>query len=99
MVDSFNRDDKDAACCVTATGLFIPLAEFERRAIEPALAIRALADASMLVSASSTKTKPVTREFGGVARAGVVIHRRFIEGFGPETLHDTPTEGGANAAP
>ena len=99
VVDSFNRDDKDAACCVTATGLFIPLAEFERRAIEPALAIRALADASMLVSASSTKTKPVTREFGGVARAGVVIHRRFIEGFGPETLHDTPTEGGANAAP
>jgi conjugal transfer pilus assembly protein TraI len=99
VVDSFNRDDKDAGCCVTATGLFIPLAAFERRAIEPALAMRALADASMLVSSASSKTKSVTREFGGEAKAGIVIHRRFIEGFGPVALHDTPTEGGANAAP
>ena len=48
VVDSFNRDGADVACCSTPTGLFIPLAEFERRAIEPALAMRALADASML---------------------------------------------------
>lgn len=98
VVDTLNRDGADAACEPTPTGLFIPLAEFERRAIEPALAIRALADASMLVSSSSTKTKSVTREFGGVARTGIIIHRRFIKGFDPTDFQDTSIEGSAHAA-
>jgi conjugal transfer pilus assembly protein TraI len=100
VVDSFNRDDKDAGCCVTATGLFIPLAEFERRAIEPALAMRALADASMLVSSSSSsKTKPVTQYFGGEAMSGLIIHPRFIAGFEHADFEDTLSDEGANAAP
>jgi conjugal transfer pilus assembly protein TraI len=99
VVDSFNRDGAAVACCSTPTGLFIPLAEFERRAIEPALAMRSLADASMLVSSSSSKTKPVTRYFGGEARTGIVIHPRFIAGFEHADFQNTPTEGGANAAP
>ena len=98
VVDSFNRDDKNAACRVTATGLFIPLAEFERRAIEPALAIRALADAGMLASSPSSKPKPVTQECGGQATAGIVIHPRFVAGFDPVAVQDTPTEGRANHA-
>ncbi len=98
VVDSFNRDGADVACKPTPTGLFIPLAEFERRAIEPALAMRALADASMLVSSSPSKTKPVTRYFGGEAKTGIVIHPRFIEGFDPADFQGTPTEGEANAA-
>jgi conjugal transfer pilus assembly protein TraI len=99
VVDSFNRDGADVACCSTPTGLFIPLAEFERRAIEPALAMRSLADASMLVSSSSSKTKPVTRDFGGEVKTGIVIHPRFIAGFEHVDFQDSPTEGGANAAP
>jgi conjugal transfer pilus assembly protein TraI len=99
VVDSFNRDGADVACCSTPTGLFIPLAEFERRAIEPALAMRSLADASMLVSSSSSKTKPVTRDFGGEVKTGIVIHPRFIAGFEHADFQNTPTEGGANAAP
>ncbi len=98
VVGSFNRVDADAACEPIPTGVFIPLAEFERRAIEPALAIRALADASMLVSSSSSKMKPVMRNVAGAASAGVVIHPRFIEGFDPADFQDTPIEGGANAA-
>ena len=98
VVDSFNRDGADVACKPTPTGLFIPLAEFERRAIEPALAMRALADASMLVSSSPSKTKPVTRYFGGEAKTGIVIHPRFIEGFDPADFQGTRTEGEANAA-
>jgi conjugal transfer pilus assembly protein TraI len=98
VVDSFNHDGAHVACCPTPTGLFIPLAEFERRAIEPALAMRALADASMLVSSSSSKTKPVTQYFGGEAKAGLVIHPRFIAGFEHADFQGTPTEGDANAA-
>ena len=99
VVGSFNRVDVDAACEPIPTGVFIPLAEFERRAIEPALAMRALADASMLVSSPSSKTKPVTRDFRGEIKTGIVIHPRFIAGFEHADLQDRPTEGGANAAP
>jgi conjugal transfer pilus assembly protein TraI len=98
VIDSFNRDDACVACCSTSTGLFVPLAEFERRAIEPALAMRALADASMLASSSSSKTKPVTRYFGGEAKTGIVIHPRFIAGFEHTDFQDAPADGGANAA-
>src|SRR5205823_3210569 len=31
VVDSFNHDGAAVACCSTPAGLFIPLAEFERR--------------------------------------------------------------------
>ena len=61
--------------------------------------MRALADASMLVSSSSSKTKPVTRDFGGEVKTGIVIHPRFIAGFEHVDFQDAPTEGGANAAP
>jgi len=61
--------------------------------------MRALADASMLVSSPSSKTKPMTREFAGEAKTGVVIHPRFIAGFEHADFQNTPTEGGANAAP
>jgi conjugal transfer pilus assembly protein TraI len=98
IVDSLNRDGTDAACCSTPTGLFIPLAEFERRAIEPTLAMRGLADASMLVPPSS-KAKPLAWDFGGKASAGVVIDRRFIAGFGAANVEDSVTEGGGRAAP
>jgi len=98
IVDTLKRDVANAACTPTPTGLFVPLAEFERRGIEPALAIRALADASMLLSSCSSKTKSVTREFDGVAKAGIIIHRRFIEGLDPADFQDMPIEGGANAA-
>lgn len=99
VVDSFSHDGADVACCSTPTGLFIPLAEFERRAIEPASAMRALADASMLVSSASSKTKPVTQYFGGEAKAGLIIHPRFIAGFEHADFEDTLSDGGANAAP
>jgi conjugal transfer pilus assembly protein TraI len=98
VVDSFNRDGADVACCSTPTGLFIALAEFERRAIEPALAMRALADASMLVSSPSSKTKAVTRTFAGESKSGIVIHPRFIAGFELTALENASTEGGAHAA-
>jgi len=63
------------------------------------LAMRALADASMLVSSSSSKTKPVTRNFGGEEKTGIVIHPRFIAGFEHADFQDRPSEGDANAAP
>jgi hypothetical protein len=61
--------------------------------------MRALADASMLVSPSSSKTKPVTRDFRGETKAGIVIHPRFIAGFEHADFQDGPTEGDGNAAP
>lgn len=99
IVDSLNHHGADAACCSTPTGLFIPLTAFERRAIEPALAMRALADASMLVSSPSSKAKPVTRDFGGEVSAGVVIDPRFIAGFDAADIEGTLIDGGESATP
>lgn len=99
IVASFNRDDTDAACAPTPTGLFVPLAELERRAIEPAFAIRTLAEASMLVSSSTARTKPVMRHIDGAAHAGIVIAPRFIDGFDPAAFPDAATAGAARAAP
>jgi conjugal transfer pilus assembly protein TraI len=99
IVDTLNRVVAEAACTPTRTGFFVPLAEFERRGIEPALAIRALADASMLVSSPSSRTKPVTREFDGVVKVGIIVHPRFIEGLDPAAFQVTSIEGGADAAP
>src|SRR5205823_5177193 len=97
VVDSFNRDGANAACGPTSTGFFISLAEFDRRAIEPTLAMRALADASMLIS-SVSKSMPVTREFGSEIRTGVIIHPRFIGRFDPANFGDIGKEVGARAA-
>lgn len=99
IVASFNRDDTDAACAPTPTGLFVPLAELERRAIEPAFAIRTLADASMLASSPTARTKPVMRYIDGATHAGIVIAPRFIDGFDPVAFQDIVTAGATRAAP
>jgi len=75
------------------------LGEFERREIEPTMAMRALADASMLISSSPSKSTPVTLEFGSEASTGVIVDPRFIEGFDPADFRHTGNEVGARAAP
>lgn len=99
IVASFHRDGASAACAPTPSGLFVPVAELERRSIEPAFAIRALADASMLASSATGGTKPVMRYVDGAPRAGIVIAPRFISGFGPAALRDALTDGATHVAP
>lgn len=81
IVDTLNRDGSDVAACTVASGLFIPLAEFERREIEPSLALRALTEVKMLVQAAGTKSQTLARDFGGEQKVGLVLSPRFVAGL------------------
>lgn len=71
-------------CCasVTPQGLFIALAEFERRHVEPSHALRGLSDARMLVPGAQGTTSAVTWEIGGQKHLGLLIARAYLAGGG-----------------
>ena len=81
VIQTLNADATPAAACTVASGLFIPLHELERRGIQPALALRALADVRMLVHPDRTRPPTVCRDFGGDMTVGLVMDPRFVDGF------------------
>lgn len=81
VVETLNVGASPVAACTVANGLFIPLHELERRGIQPALALRALADVRMLVHVDPTRPPTISRDFGGDMTVGLVVDPRFIEGF------------------
>ncbi|MCU6435327.1 TraI domain-containing protein [Undibacterium sp. Jales W-56] len=86
IVDTLNRDGAVAAARTVSAGLFIPLAEFEGRRIEPSLALRALADVGMLVHSHGTNgssSQTDVLDFGDDKKLGLVLHPRFIAGLDP----------------
>jgi conjugal transfer pilus assembly protein TraI len=81
VVHTLNGPGAAAAACALMDGLFIPLQELERRGIQPALAMRALADVSMLVHAQRSRPPAVSRDFRGETTPGLVIDPRCVDGF------------------
>ena len=92
IVDTLSRDGSDVAACTVASGLFIPLAEFERRKIEPSLALRALAEVKMLVQAAGTQSQTLARDFGGEQKVGLVLSPHFVAGLEADHF-DAPDVG------
>lgn len=92
VVNTLNREAGPAQCCTVALGVFIPLGTFDQRGIQPSLALRALSDVHMVVSAVANGPATTTREFNGVPTVGLTIASRFISGVdmqafaSPETL-------------
>lgn len=71
------------ACCSIPTGLFIPLAELERRQLDTATAIRALSDLTMLAPYSPGNNKIICHAIGGTNMSGIVIAPQYICGLRP----------------
>jgi conjugal transfer pilus assembly protein TraI len=94
IVDTLNQDGADTAACTVSAGLFIPLAEFERRNIEPSLALRALIEVKMLVQPAGNRSHTTTRNFGGEQKVGLLLHPRFVAGLDPADF-DVPDAGSA----
>jgi conjugal transfer pilus assembly protein TraI len=94
IVDTLNHDESEIAACTVSSGLFIPLAEFERRKIEPSLALRALLEVKMLVQPAGAASHTMARDFGGEHKVGLLLHPRFVAGLDPANF-DVPTIGGA----
>ena len=84
IIDTLNRGDADVAACTISAGLFIPLTEFERRNIEPSLALRALTDVKMTVQPAGAPSRTVVRDFGGEQKVGLILGARFVTGLDPD---------------
>lgn len=81
VVHTLNDGAGPAQGGTVAHGFFVPLSEFERRGLQPSMALRALADVDMLVPTSSGGPPTVTRDFNGTPTVGIVVDPRFIAGF------------------
>jgi conjugal transfer pilus assembly protein TraI len=81
IVATLNGDARTASACTVATGIFVPLAEFERRGLQPALAMRALGDLRMLVHADANRPPTTSRDFGGAITVGLIVGPRFVTGL------------------
>lgn len=90
VVQTLNKDTGPAQGCTVAHGFFVPLSAFERRGLQPTMALRALADVGMLVPTSSGGPPTNTCDFKGTPTVGVVLDPRFIAGFDHDgfTLQD-----------
>lgn len=90
IVASLNGDAKTASACTVSTGVFIPLAEFERRKVDPALALRSLSECEMVPRTSSRHARPVQHDFAGRPALGVVLLPSFAEGLDPADFAPAP---------
>lgn len=81
VVHTLNDDAGPARGCSIAQGLFVPLAEFERRGVQPSMAMRALAELRMLVTTQADGPPTLTRDFRDTPTIGLVVDPRFIGGF------------------
>jgi len=81
IVHTLNGPGSEVAARTVATGLFVPLQAFERHGIQPALAIRALADLRMLALPDGSRPPTVSQDFGGQPTMGLVVAPHFVQGF------------------
>lgn len=81
IVRTLGQQSDVALCCTVALGVFIPLAELERRGVPATQALRALADVRMLAAPSKGGPPTITRDFGGTPTVGLVIDPRFVTGL------------------
>lgn len=82
-VETLNDPPSTTSVFTLREGIFIPLAEFERRGIQATVALRALADADMLYSPRKNGPPTATRDVQGVATVGIVLLPRHVEGLDP----------------
>ncbi|MCB1888851.1 MAG: TraI domain-containing protein, partial [Rhodocyclaceae bacterium] len=69
------------AVCTIAQGVFVPLVEFERRGIQPSLAMRALTETKLLVRPNRDGPPILSRDFNGNPTVGIVLDPRCISGL------------------
>jgi conjugal transfer pilus assembly protein TraI len=93
IVATLNGDARAAAACTVANGIFVPLAELERRGLQPSLVMRALGDLRMLVHADANRPPTTSRDFGGAVTLGLILDPRFVTGLDLATfaISESPT--------
>lgn len=96
IIHSLQGDVSTALARPVSQGLFIPLGSLERQGIQPAHAIRTLAEVGMLARFGNAPT--VSQDFNGVATVGLVIAPSFIAGLPTDNFGNATEEGSTHAA-
>jgi conjugal transfer pilus assembly protein TraI len=78
IVQALDAGDTHVCAGATSEGLFIALAEFERRHIEPSHALRGLSDARMLARGPREPASTVTRAVRDQDHLGLLVAPRFL---------------------
>ncbi|TXH53024.1 MAG: relaxase [Burkholderiaceae bacterium] len=82
-VDTLNDPPAAAPVFTVREGVFVPLDEFERRGVQPAVALRSLADVGMLHKPDRGGPPTTSRDVRGVPTVGVVIPATHVDGLDP----------------
>ena len=81
VLQTLRASSGPAQCCTVAQGIFVPLAQFEQRGVQAALALRALTEVRMLAMAHPKGPPTLSREFNGSPTVGLLLDPRFVEGL------------------
>jgi conjugal transfer pilus assembly protein TraI len=92
-IDTLNDPPAATPLFTVREGIFVPLAEFERRAVQPAVAMRSLLDVGMLHRPGGGSPPTISRDVRGVPTVGVVLLGAWVDGLDPEAFI---AEAGAN---
>lgn len=105
IVATLHDSARASDVCTVAEGIFIPLGEFERRGVQPGIAIRALNDTRMIWRQQASGPPTVARQIRDAVVLGVVLSPAHVEGldaraFGGATEPTTaPPEAAASKPP
>lgn len=82
-VDTLNDPPSASPLFTVREGVFVPLAEFERRGVQPAVALRSLIDVGMLHKSALAGPPTTSHDVRGVPTVGVVLQAVHVEGLDP----------------
>ncbi|THF64958.1 relaxase [Pseudothauera nasutitermitis] len=88
-------EDGDAAACIVADGIFVPLETFARHGVQPSLAIRALVETKLLVKPGGHDGPPTrSHDINGATSLGVVLSPHCVGGGDPAGVTTPPAQQG-----
>lgn len=94
-VETLNDPPAATLVFTVREGVFVPLAEFERRGVQPAVALRSLVDVGMLHKPAQVGPPTTSREVRGVPTVGVVLQAAHVDGLDPGAFTQTTDDIGA----
>lgn len=89
-VETLNGPPAAAPVFTVREGIFIPLAELERRGVQPAVALRSLIEVDMVHWPKASAPPTCARDVQGVSTVGFVLLARHVDGIDPSAFIDTP---------
>ncbi|UEC01761.1 MobH family relaxase [Burkholderia vietnamiensis] len=81
VIATLNENAGASDVCTVAEGVFVPLSAFERRGIQPGIAIRALEEVKMLRRAAGNGPPTVSRQIRDESVVGLIVSPAYLEGL------------------